>query len=183
MNKIQDNHWIQDIKHPARRQELIFCLLSLMDKQHQENKWIYPAKFGSQESFDAEINFTMDMIIEELFMDVCIEENKLPLDKISIILKDKNEAQKLFDVAEMLCAMSEYQTNKEYLTSSELPKLRRASLEAFEVFMENEKDNEKFCKFIVDIIKKERNWFKIKQKTKRPYLIILDYIKDCRNAL
>lgn len=144
---------IKDVELPHKRAELIVVLLDLMDSEYQKRTWI---KEGNDISFQQEIWFPFDMFFNEMFLDNYLESKTMPYDKIGYSLKSEKEAEKLYKVCEILDTLCQScVTNDEYLSSPHLPKLHQAAREAFEAFMENEKDNKEFCNFIEELKKKE----------------------------
>lgn len=65
------------------------------------------------------------------------------------------ELNKLVRDAYLKTNPGENAKNEEYLSSPYLAKLHEASKEAFETFMDNEKDNKEFCAFIEDLKMKQ----------------------------
>lgn len=100
--------------------------------------------------------FSAEMFFDELGLVDEIESGEFPYDRIGIYLKSREEAEALMKAASCLRILyHKYSTNSEVLSSPYIPMLHQASKEAFEIFMENEKDNKEFCEFIEDLRKKE----------------------------
>lgn len=157
---MNEDNWITGVESPYIRSSIIVYLLDLMDPVYQQREWI---KEDWETSFRENLWFSVDMIFNELNLDYYLEEKKIPYERIGIYLKDEKEAEALYKVAEVMDQLmqdvyqgnSEMPKNEKYLSSPYLPMLHEASKEAFEIFMENEKDNKEFCEFIEDLKKKE----------------------------
>ena len=150
---------ITRIALPERRSELIMWLTALMDEEYQMREWVQKwLKEGSNRGFANGMSGAFDMIFEEMAVD---EKNlKREYDLIGLFLKDKQEAEILYKLAKVFLKLYFHcRTNEEYLASPYLPRLRKASKEAFDIFMANEKDNKEFLEF-VDRVKKnqKRTW-------------------------
>jgi|GEM_PF-4956223 len=144
---------IKDVELAQVRGCLILYLLDLMDFEYQKRAWI---KEGNNISFHEEINYAEEMLFDDLDLRDYLEKKEMPYDRIGEFLKTKEEAEALYKVAEASWPMvTDCYTNDDYLTSAYLPKLHKAAREAFEAFMENEKDNKEFCNFIEELKKKE----------------------------
>ena len=146
MNSIDLDYWMKGVELGQIRGRLIRELLDLMDFEYQKRAWI---KEGDDTSFDDDISFAREMFFDELSLDDYLKKKEPPYNGIDVILKSRKEAEALYAVVEILHPMNRlYSRNSEYLSSPHLPKLHKAAREAFEAFMENEKDNKEFCDFI-----------------------------------
>lgn len=151
------------IEWPLIRGSFIWYLMDLMDTEYQVRKWTgnrceYPY-IDPNTSFYANISNIFDEF-DAFGLFECLKKKKLPLDKIGLFLKTKQEGKVLCKVARYLRLM--YHScfkNEEYLSSPYLPKLRRASKKAFDTFMISEQDNKEFL-VLVEQAKKEqkRTW-------------------------
>jgi hypothetical protein len=183
-----DESIIKGVQLPEIRSELIVTLIYLMDGSYQEREWIEKTEPGMQESFDAEFGFCFEMIEDlNLFWD--IKNDNIPYDSIGYVYKDKKEVDavlkiailtyNLFKMASKRSTGDDYPTNRGYLESKELYDLREESEKAFAVFMENEKENEEFCKFMYEVIIEQKRASKEELGGKEGYEGIKEYIKVC----
>ncbi|CAL7961097.1 conserved hypothetical protein [Alphaproteobacteria bacterium] len=153
MSKIDINYWMKDVEFGQRRGRLIREFLDLMDPEYQKRNWI---KKGDKPSFRNGICCAIEMIFDELDFRDFLEKEEMPNECIGWYLKSVKEAEALYEVAKYLRPLGDNcYTNQEFLESPYLPKVHKASRGAFEIFMENEKDNVEFCKFIEDLKKQE----------------------------
>jgi hypothetical protein len=178
-----NDYWIQGVKLPQRRGELILTLLDVMDGKYQEAKWIYYSAEGKTIgpiSFNHEIASEAELL-EDLGLFGALDDGIVPYDNIGWTYKTEKEVDIVLAVAKMIRSYwHNYYTNEEYLSAPELHELRALSLEAFLVFMENEKDNKKFCNFILCAVKEEERWPEMITEGRDPYELILEYVESCR---
>ena len=149
---------VRQVTLPEKRRELILYLMNLMDEEYQLREWVQKWQLheGPDTSFKWKISFPFEAF-EDLDLFERLKEKKLPADQIGIVLKSNCEAKILYKVAQYLHSICfKCYTNEEYLTSPCLPKLRKASKKAFNIFMANEKDNKELLEF-VEHVKKEQN--------------------------
>ncbi|WP_339040175.1 SCO4402 family protein [Candidatus Lariskella endosymbiont of Hedychridium roseum] len=155
---MSDDDMIKGVKLAERRGELIVNLLYLSDVEYQMRKWVNPKcdSQGRHNSFSNEIDFTFDFFDDlNLLGDDLDEIKRDQYDAIGWYLKSDKEVEIICAVAEVLRLLCHNcYTNEEYLSSPHLALLRERSAKAFHIFMENEKDNEKFCQWLYEYIGK-----------------------------
>lgn len=176
--EVDVDYWMTGVELGQIRGRLIRELIDLMDRKYQEEKWIY----DHDGSFYNEISFPFEML-DDLSLFSAIDNNTIPYDKIGTVYKSRKEVDEVMKLARSFYHFANLddppETNEEYLTAPELQELRELSLEAFLVFMENEKENEEFCKFILELITNERCQ-ELKTEGRSAYDAILEYTTICR---
>lgn len=164
---------IKDVKYGSRRSELIFFLLDLMDKKYQE-KWL---KANGGYGFQTEIGFAYEMFFDELDLAKNVKSNTTPDDGIGDFFKTTKETYAILQVSKHLRPLwRESDDDKDFLSSPHLLPMRGAAKECFIEFINNEKDNEKFCNFVLKVI--SRDHFFIPNSEKTSYGNIVDYIQS-----
>ena len=174
---------IKDVKYGSRRSELIFFLLDLMDEKYQD-KWL---KDNGGYGFDSNIGFAVEIIFDELDIDSYLSQKKNIKDIIGIYLKDTVEAIALLKLANLMDDLlkdvfksksvhTDTGTDNEYLASPFLIPMRKAAQDCFVEFIKNEKDNKKFCEFVLKVISSDH--FFIPNSEKNSYENIVDYIQS-----
>jgi len=151
------DYWMKGVTFGQMRGRLIQELMDLMDKEFQERKWV---DANYDHSFYSNISFAMDMFFDELSLREYVNKKSPPYNFIGDLLKSREEAEVLYNVAVYLAPMAhECYYDKDFLESAHLEPMRAAAKKAFEVFMENEKENKEFLEFIEHFKKKdERKW-------------------------
>lgn len=144
------DYWIKDVKFPQLRGRLIMELFDLQDVSYQEHEWF---KDDTKNSFGHEFQFVFELFEDLDLFDIKEEENVL--EDIGVCYKSKKEIACIIEVAKLIWSLSrEFEcflrnaTNQQYRNSKCLSPLRKAAAKAFTVFMENEKDNIEFVKFL-----------------------------------
>ena len=162
MSKIDINYWLKNIKYGQIRGQIILYCLDLMNKNYQMKKWLVD---GDETSFRYNIHYAFEFLVEDLMEDY-IDSNIVPSEQIGEYLKTENEATILLEVAKKLDKLVlSCRTNPEYLSSPYLSPMRKAAKECFAIFMENEKDNNEFCDFVLRVIEEEHHYIPDKKKT------------------
>jgi hypothetical protein len=176
----QGYYGIKEVRLTRIRGELILTFKDLMDGSYQEREWIEKTEPKRGEvSFRDDFDFCIEMF-DDQNMFQAIEKKKMPYDDIGWSLKNKKEAEALYDAAKPMDYLSDNCSyNKEFLESKELYDLREESEKAFAVFMENEKENEEFCKFMYEVIIEQKRASKEELGGKEGYEGIKEYIKVC----
>jgi hypothetical protein len=149
MTKVDGNYWMKGVEFGEVRGRLIQEFFDLMDKDYQEREWI---NIPETDGFDHYFSFAVELF-DDLMLYDCLEEQRKPDILIGKCLKDQKEIDKLMNVAYLTDKLIEEDnyTNEEYLSSEYLEPMRKAAKEAFDVFMENEKDNKEFCDWIAEL--------------------------------
>ncbi len=166
-----DDFMITGVSVPGTRERLIEELLDLMDKKYQD-KWL---KDNGGYGFQTEMGFAYEMFFDELDLAKNAKSNTTPDDGIGDFFKTTKETYAILQVSKHLRPLwRESDDDKDFLLSSHLHPMRRAAKDCFIEFIKNEKDNKKFCDFILKIISREHFFIPNSQKTS--YENILDYI-------
>lgn len=151
------NAWTHGVQFAQIRDRIIYYLLDLMDTAYQEREWL---EEGKETSFYHYFSYAVELF-EDLNLYDDVDEEKMPYKEIGLSLKSKSEAEALYKVVYWTNKLLEVErVNKSYLASPFLTPLREASAKAFEVFMENERDNKEFCKFITELQNKRKQFSK-----------------------
>ncbi len=175
--KIDSDYWMNDIELKQFRGRLILTTLELMDKKFQEDHWVDKnldpmAKYFAEEIF---------LIGEEFFDDLLKYDyhssKEELLENLSYMLKDGElePLLKIYNPLEVL--FFDYQYDHEFMSCPELPMVRQRSLEAFKVFLENEKDNGNFCEYVLAYAIRIQNRVKEGECEGVGYEFVKNYIK------
>lgn len=147
---------MKQVESPYMRNELILNLMDLMDEEYQMREWL---KSDSKTIFGSNMSFPFDFF-DDLNLFEYLDKKEAPINEIGNYLKDEREAEIIYKVAyylDYLCINCG--TNEEFLASPSLSELRKASKEAFEIFMSNEQDNKELLEYIEKAKKDEkRTW-------------------------
>ncbi|MEQ9115696.1 MAG: hypothetical protein RLN62_02760 [Rickettsiales bacterium] len=158
VQKAELGYWMKDLESPAFRGRVIRELMDLMDAEYQERKW---EVVQGRNYFREEMYFSFELIADDL-MSYYVENNEQPYEQIGVYLKTKPEAEILYAIGETLLRLfRENKDDQSILSSPDLQLIRKLSKEAFIEFMKGEKDNEKFCEFIIECMKAEGRDYKI----------------------
>lgn len=151
------DYWMKGVTFGQMRGRLIQELMDLMDKEFQERKWI---RSDRDDYFQWHLSFPMEMLFDELGLGDYLKKKAPPYGFIGGTLKSREEAEALYEVAlHMYPMIDNCYYDKDFLESAHLEPMRAAAKKAFEVFMENEKENKEFLEFIEHFKKKdERKW-------------------------
>lgn len=177
MTEIEKSYWVDGVDLPNFRSRLIIAVLDLMDKKYQEDNWL-DKKLNQNSRCFAEKIF---MIGEEFFDDLlCFrlpEQKDDLLKNLSYMLKE-GELEPLLEIYYPLEKLFfDYQYDHEFMTCPELPIVRQRSLEAFKVFIENEKENYNFCENLLAGSIKHENRVKEGECQGKGYEFLKNYIK------
>jgi hypothetical protein len=154
--EIDSDYWIKNVKYGQIRGRIIQEFLDLMDKEYQERKWL---ESNGGYGYDTQIGFAAEMFFDELNLAENVKTSTPPLEDIGDFYKTKEEAIAMLDVCSLLRPMyHNLKRDDEYVSSPFLSRLREKSRAAFLIFMENEKENEEFCKFILGIIEQQTRY-------------------------
>lgn len=142
---------MKDVQFPQMRVRLIQELFDLQDIEHQEKEW-----FSNEYkyNFDFEFAFVIETFEDLQIFDV-IDKGTDITEDIGLFYKTKKEPEAAVKVASIIrailkeldCARNKA-TNEQYRNSKYLTLLRESAKEAYDIFMENEKDNKEFLDFI-----------------------------------
>ena len=173
MKKIDADYWLQDIKYGQMRGQLILYCLDLMDKKYQE-KWL---KDNGGYGFQTEMGFAYEMFFDELDLAKNVKSNTTPDDGIGDFFKTTKETYAILQVCKHLRPLwRESDDDKDFLSSPHLSPMRSAAKECFIEFIKNEKDNKKFCDFVLKVISTDH--FFTPNSDKTSYESILDFIQS-----
>jgi hypothetical protein len=141
------------------------------------------------DGFDTQIGFAVDMIFNELGIDRYLYKKRDISEVIKVYLKSTIEAKCLLKLADLMDNLlkdvfkvksiyTDTGTDEEYITSLYLSSMRDAAKECFLIFIENEKDNKEFCNFILNNIKRRKEFSLNPDKS--AYENIITYAKSIK---
>lgn len=177
MINIDSDYWMKDVELKQIRGRLILTLLELMDKKFQEDNWISKNIEPKSNFFASEMCIQGEELFDDLlWYDYFSEEDKLKK-RLKLFLKP-NELEPLLLVYKPFNRMLlDYQYDHEFMNCLELPIMRKKSLEAFKIFLENEKDNYNFCEYVLAYAIRVQNRVKEGECEGAGYEFVKNYIK------
>ena len=160
LKKLKENYWITEVEFPQRRGELILTLRLLSNTKWQEVVYTSTVKsftpgLNGEYGIHYTLHYAVELILEDLCLDDFIKSKQYPYKQIGWWLKSRKEAENLLGVAILIDKLYESANpnhdeikNKQYLASSYLDELRKASKKALNAFMDNENDNKEFIDYL-----------------------------------